>query len=159
MKKSLFYRSSVLFASLLISACSTIESVEQKTQHSIECLNAAKYARSIGVLKEAGIPYSSIEEYMTNPVVTTMPMRTIQFYSIGFKGNPGELYESVLNICEKDTWVSLEKELKGKMKPPIGELKITTTIKELPPPPILRELVRKNGMILSTELKTIPKKQ
>src|SRR5690606_13577873 len=85
----------VLFVSIVLVGCATNETVkvQQKTYVSPQCENSAKYARSIGVLKAAGIPVDELDQYMTNPVVTNIPMRDIQNFAMFFKGNPNELYD------------------------------------------------------------------
>ena len=62
----------VLFVSIVLVGCATNETVkvQQKTYVSPQCENSAKYARSIGVLKAAGIPVDELDQYMTNPPST-----------------------------------------------------------------------------------------
>lgn len=124
----------VLFASIFLVACASVETtkVEQKTTVSPECDNSAKYARSIGVLKAAGIPVDELEQYMTNPVVTSIPMRDIQNYSMFFKGNPNELYDSVLKLCAYSGWAALGAQLRGETPATIGGLKLTHQLQSIP---------------------------
>lgn len=94
-----------------------------------ECVNIAKYGRSIAVLKEAGIPSTSLEEYMTNPTVTSIPMRTIQFYVIYKDLTPGQTYADLLLTCHKVGWTKLEPVLKEKTPVIVDKLKLSTELK------------------------------
>lgn len=96
-----------------------------------ECVNIAKYGRSVAVLRDAGIPSTSLEEYMTNPVVTTIPMRTIQFYVISRDITPGQAYSDLLLSCHKVGWTKLEKVLKDKTPAAVDGLKLTTELKSM----------------------------
>lgn len=124
----------VLFASIFLVACASVETVkvEQKPIVSPECDNSAKYARSIGVLKAAGIPVDELEQYMTNPVVTNIPMRDIQNFAMFFKGNPNELYDTVAKLCMYNGWTELGPQLRGDTPATIGGLRLTHQLKSIP---------------------------
>jgi len=124
----------VLFVSIVLVGCATNETVkvQQKPYVSPQCENSAKYARSIGVLKAAGIPVDELDQYMTNPVVTNIPMRDIQNFAMFFKGNPNELYDTVAKLCMHSGWTALGPQLRGNTPATIGGLRLTHQLKSIP---------------------------
>lgn len=114
MKKLLY----IVF-SFILTACSNVEIIKKEVNQSpeietgnIQCLNAAKYARSMSVLMQSGISASSIEEYISTTKVVTFPIKTIQHYVMKVKGTPADAYNSIYALCDRFGWQNLEIELK-----------------------------------------------
>ena len=77
-----------------------------------DCYDAANYAKTMAVLREANIPSTSIEEYTTVSTVTVFPVKTIQQYVLVSKSSPIEAYSTILTLCDNFGWHRLETELK-----------------------------------------------
>lgn len=93
---------------LALSACATT------SEPSIECTNAAKYAFTMSMLREAGIPYSSISDYTVRSSVVTFPVNTIQAFVLGNKNSPDHNRATIESICHVAGWPRLEAELKSR---------------------------------------------
>lgn len=128
-------KSCALLISVFLFGCASVQEEikkeEQLPQLTSECDNSAKYARSIGTLKQAGIDVNELDQYMTNPVVTKIPMRDIQNFAMFFKGNPNQLYDTVASLCMYSGWSNLGNHLRGTTPAHIGGLKLATELKSL----------------------------
>lgn len=96
------------------------------------CVDAANYGRAMSFLTSAGIPMNTLDDYTINPKVVNFPVRTIQFFVASHKGNPGQVYDDVYQLCLKSGWVNLVAGLKNKTPPPISDLKLTRSLSTVP---------------------------
>lgn len=116
----------------MLFACQATVPLKQETNTEAyiptECNDAAKFARSMAILKASGISMISIEQYMTTPAVVSFPMRSIQFYVNNHKGNPAAVYSDMLQLCIKTGWHNLEKTLAVINPPPIDQLKLSRSL-------------------------------
>lgn len=118
-----------------LAGCATTE------KPSTECTNAAKYAFTMSMLREAGIPYSSISDYTVRSTVVTFPVNTIQAFVLGNKNSPDYNRATVESICHAAGWPRLEAELKSRysyitaVKEPVstprGEIRNRVVVKPL----------------------------
>lgn len=90
-----------------------------------DCINVAKYARSIAVLKEAGIPYTSLGDFIPNQQIKTDTIKVLQFYSLGYNGSPVQLYTDIMLTCHKVGIDNLESVIENKLPKASDSLKIS----------------------------------
>ena len=64
----------ILLLVVALSGCATPKAPSET------CVNAGKYAFTMAMLREGGIPLSTVERYSSRPVVVPFPVDTIRDY-------------------------------------------------------------------------------
>lgn len=118
----------ILLPLLLLTGCATMTQPPVDKQ----CSQLATYARSVAVMKDAGVTILDINSFTSQPVVLTFPLQRlkVEVYNREFK-TPAETYSYFYNMCTTTGYDTMLDQLKqvdqaysGEMLKMSGELTI-----------------------------------
>jgi hypothetical protein len=94
------------------------------------CQQAAAYARTIAVLREAGINSLQLQEFVVTPKAVLFPTTQIQLRVYSQKTPPNVAYDEVHALCVANGWQNLRPQLVMVDTDPV--LKLDTELKTKP---------------------------
>ena len=94
------------------------------------CQQAAAYARTIAVLREAGINSLQLQEFVVTPKAVLFPTTQIQLRVYSQKTLPNVAYDEVYELCVANGWQNLRPQLVMVETDPV--LRLDTELKTKP---------------------------